>query len=102
MSGSAIQMTWPQYLRHECQIGAFIVPLSPIQTELLLLLMLRYPNPVTLSDMVEAAYPDPDREPDASHCCIYRHIKRLRARIGQYRIVGRSSFGWRLIQMPCQ
>lgn len=94
-----IRMTWPQYKRHECQIGDFIVRLSPMQAEVLLVLLLRYPDPVSRGDLIEAIWPD-DNEPDTSHHCIQYHLQRLRARVGEYRIAGRQDFGWRLVQVP--
>lgn len=58
-------MTWPQYLRRECTFnGTVIVSLTPKEVEMLLVMLMRRPAPITADDMVEMVYRDPEAEPE--------------------------------------
>jgi DNA-binding response OmpR family regulator len=96
-----ITMTWPQYRRSQCSIGDWTVDLSPIEAELLSTLLLRYPNPVTINELVDIVYPDPDSEPDYPEGQIVQRMMHLARKIGTFRLdnCGRS-IGYRLYQCP--
>jgi hypothetical protein len=96
-----ISMTWPQYLRRECRIGDFLIPLSPIETELLLVLLVRYPAPVTVGELIDAIYPDPDREPEFADDQIRQSVRRLARRVGTFRIFACDRLGYRICQRAC-
>lgn len=96
-----ISMTWPQYLRHRCRIGDFIVHLSPMETDLLSTLLIRYPNPVTIKELIDVVYPDPDAEPEYPEGQIVQRMIHLARKVGTFRIdnAGRT-IGYRLFQTP--
>jgi len=95
-----ISMTWPQYLRHECKVGDFVVGLSRRETEALFVLLVRYPAPVRNAELLGAVYLDPDAEPDRPELQIEQIVRRLARKLGQYRIACSHGFGWRLVQRP--
>ena len=86
-------MTWPQYLRRECNVTA---RLSRREAELLATLLMRHPGPVSTSDLIEALYPDPDSEPEFPESEVRRVVSRLRAKVGRNHIVQARSGGYRL------
>jgi DNA-binding response OmpR family regulator len=93
-------MTWPQYRRRECTVCGFLVRLSALEVEALLVLLLRYPCAVSTADLIEAVHPDPDREPELAEDSIFQTIHRLRAKIGGFHIHRRNGFGYELVQAP--
>lgn len=98
-------MTWPQYLRRECTVCGFHVGLSDLQAEILLVLLLRYPGPVPLADLVEACWhdaqwADADAEPSSAENTALTTLNHLRGKIGGFHIKGRRNFGYRLVQEP--
>lgn len=96
-----ITMTWPQYRRCQCRIGNWIVPLSPTETELLSTLLIRYPNPVTVNELVEIIYPNPDAGPEYPEDQIEQGMRRLARKVGTFRIGNCGRFmGYRLYQIP--
>lgn len=89
-----ISMTWPQYQRREC--SAFIkVKLSRMEAELLSTLLARRPAPLTINDLIEAIYPDPNAEPDFAVQMTHRVIGRLRRKLGSH-YIERTAMGYRL------
>lgn len=99
-----IRMTWPQYLRGECQVGEFAVHLYPQEAEVMLALLLRYPGEVDIKTLTEMVWPDPDEQPLAAAQGIRDLVRRLRAKIGAFRIVHYGFTGYALVQRPgdCQ
>lgn len=63
-------------------------------------LMLRCPNPVTKEEMIEWLWPNPDLEPEFTEGIIYHTTRRLRAKVGEFHIPSRVTFGYRLMQQP--
>ncbi len=96
-----ISMTWPQYLRRECRIEDFVVSLSPIETELLAVLLIRYPAITPVEQLVEAVYSNPDEGPEWPEDQIFQKMRSLSRKVGTFRIqnIGRS-FGYMLFQTP--
>ena len=96
-----ITMTWPQYRRSQCSIEDWVIDLSPMEAELLSTLLIRYPSPVTIREMIEIVYPDPDAEPDYPETQIVQRMAQLARKIGAYRIGnGGRAIGYRLFQLP--
>jgi DNA-binding response OmpR family regulator len=87
-----ISMTWPEYQRRQCRIGAFVVQLTPLETELLSALLVGYPHSVTIEALIESAYPDPDSEPDDAEATIIEGIRKLARKIGAFRIMGNARY----------
>lgn len=96
----AVSMTWPQYLRSECTVTGFTVKLTEYEVEALMFLMLRCPNPVTKEEMIEWLWPNPGLEPEFTEGMIYHTMRRLRAKVGEFHIPSRVTFGYRLMQQP--
>lgn len=96
-----ISMTWPQYLRNECSVGDFKVHLSQQETEVLSVMLMRYPLPTDILTLIEAVWPIPDFEPEAAYPSIYQALHRLRYKLGAFRIAPSGHFGWfDLVQEP--
>ncbi len=95
-----ITMTWPQYLRGECQVGEFAVHLFPQEAEVMLALLLRYPGEVDIKTLIEMVWPDPEAQPLAAADGIRHLICRIRAKVGGFRIANRGFLGWALVQCP--
>jgi DNA-binding response OmpR family regulator len=95
-----IKMTWPQYKRQECQLGGFVILLSPQETELLFLLLVRYPTPIMVSEIIEWVWPHPDFEPNTAENNCRHLIRQLRLKLGKFHVTGRTNFGYRLAQTP--
>ena len=94
-------MTWPQYRRGECSIDHWIIGLSRAETELLSTLLIRYPAPVTVRDLIEIVYPDPDAEPECPEAQIVQQMSRLTRKIGAFRLENHGRrIGYRLCQFP--
>lgn len=72
-----------------------------MEAELLSTLLIRYPNPVTIRELIEVVYPDPDTEPDYPEGQIVQRMMHLARKIGTFRIdnAGRA-IGYRLYQCP--
>lgn len=96
-----ITMTWPQYRRQQCAVEGFVLSLSAQETELLATLLLRYPNPVTIQELIVEVYPDPWDEPEYPEGQIVQRMMHLARKVGMFRIVnGGRTIGYRLIQHP--
>lgn len=96
-----ITMTWPQYLRRQCSIGDFTINLSPLETELLSTLLIRYPCPMTVAELVEVVYEDPDFEPKWAEDIITGGMRSLARKVGSFRIeINGRYVGYRLCQVP--
>jgi DNA-binding response OmpR family regulator len=57
-------MTWPQYQRCCCTVDGEHIYLTPHQTELLAVLLIRRGRLVTREELWEAVWPDPDFAPE--------------------------------------
>ncbi|MBW8752800.1 MAG: helix-turn-helix domain-containing protein [Sphingomonadales bacterium] len=75
--------------------------MTPVEAELLSTLLMRYPNPVTVKELVDIIYPDPDAEPDHPEGRIVQKMIHLARKIGTFRIANRGrTLGYRLCQYP--
>jgi DNA-binding response OmpR family regulator len=90
-----IRMTWPQYRRSQCTADGRVVQLSPTEANVLLFLMLR-PGWVSVNELIEFIYPDPDLEPDAAGKTVSVFIYLLRQRVGRHAIESNVTRGYRL------
>lgn len=95
-----ITMTWPQYLRGECQVGEFTVHLFPQEAEVMLALLLRYPREVAIRTLIEMVWPDPETQPLAAAQGVRDVIRRVRAKVGAFRIEHHGFGGYALVQQP--
>lgn len=95
---TVISMTWPQYRRRECSVNAFLIPLTRSETEILSVLLMRYPDTVSKNDLIEALWEIPDNEPEFSEHTIDSMIHNLRKKIRLPYIASRTGFGYRLVQ----
>jgi DNA-binding response OmpR family regulator len=77
---SEISMTWPQYRRGCCVADSEQVYLSPTQTEILAVLLLRRGRLVAREELWELVWPDPDEAPDIKNIDV--QVCKLRQRIG--------------------
>jgi|EndMetStandDraft_4_1072995.scaffolds.fasta_scaffold129243_1 DNA-binding winged helix-turn-helix (wHTH) protein len=94
-------MTWPQYRRNQCSIESFVIDLTDVEAELLSILLVRYPEPVMLDDLIGAAYPDPDLEPDDARGAVTERMRNLARKLGAFRIKTNGRFrGYWLCQKP--
>lgn len=94
-------MTWPQYRRRQCSIGDFVIGLTPVETELLSTLLIRYPEPVTLDELIGVVYPDPDLEPEHAEGGVADRMRNLARKVGAFRITNKGRFrGYWLCQRP--
>jgi DNA-binding response OmpR family regulator len=58
-----VSMTHPECLRHQCRVNGTIVPLSPMETDLLAALLITKPDRVlTYETMIELLWPNPDTQ----------------------------------------
>jgi DNA-binding response OmpR family regulator len=90
-----IVMTTPQYRRHECTVDGLTVRLSAAKTEFLATLLLCHPERfLSISELIEASWPDPDFEPDYAGNIIAHWIEHLRL-IG-IPVENYWGFGWRI------
>lgn len=62
-----ISMTYPQLLRQECTVDGSIIKMSPIMTNVVERLLLRRGHLVEWDEVMSAAYPNPDDEPETAH-----------------------------------
>jgi DNA-binding response OmpR family regulator len=77
----AIRMTWPMYLRRQCAVGERLIHLSPREAELLCCLLMRS-GYVSLGDLIEFVWPNPDDEPDWPESSLLVLLHRLRKKLG--------------------
>jgi DNA-binding response OmpR family regulator len=76
-----IRMTWPMYLRSECECRGALVSLAPSGADILAALLLRRGELVSHAELIEALWPEPDFEPETSINCLAVHMMRLRQRL---------------------
>jgi DNA-binding response OmpR family regulator len=93
-------MTWPQYRRRQCTVGDFTIDLSPLETELLSTLLIRYPAPMRVGELIEVVYPNPDAEPDWAASVITKALRSLAHKVGAFRLEFVQRVGYRLCQVP--
>lgn len=74
-----ISMTYPQLLRNECTMDGSVIQMTPIMCRVLERLLLRRNTLVPWDEVIEAAYPNPDEEPESARDCIKVIISRHRA-----------------------
>lgn len=72
-----ISMTWPQYLRGECTFDGMTVALKRRHAELLLLLLLRRGQIVSLAELVHWMWPHPDEEPGHPEDAAANYIREI-------------------------
>lgn len=73
-------MTWPQYQRGCCVADGDQVYLTPTQTEILSLLLIRRGHVVSRDELWEMVWPDPDLAPDIKNIDV--QVCKLRQRLG--------------------
>lgn len=73
-------MSWPQYQRGCCVVDGEQVYLTPTQTEILSVLLIRRGSVVSRDELWELVWPDPDDAPDAKNIDV--QVCKLRHRIG--------------------
>lgn len=74
-------MTWPQYLRSECRHNGRVVSLSRYECELVSLLLMRRGHILSHHQLIEALYPNPDREPDYAVNLMHRRHLALKRKL---------------------
>lgn len=95
-----VAMTWPQYRRGECTVDGFVVRIGRYAADVLFMLMVHYPNPVTTRALVAFLWPEPDDEPEYVESFVTQVVMRLRRQIGAFRIMTRLGFGYCWRRMP--
>lgn len=75
-----VVMTAPMMRRSECLVDGRLVRLTPGQTNLLAVLLLKGPVFTLWDELIEAVWPDPDLEPDQARRVLDVHMVRLRKR----------------------
>lgn len=78
---TGISMTWPQYQRGECTANGQRLYMPPLRTEILSTLLIRRGHVVSLDELADVCWPDPDYMPEAPEKNIMVHISKLRALI---------------------
>ena len=68
--------------------GIDLAPFSKAQCRLLVLLGLNTPRLMTIGELIECAYPDPDEEPDDAEECVRSRIRDIRARLRGWTVTG--------------
>lgn len=81
LAADPLRMTWPQYQRRECTFKNTTVRLSPTQREILATLLMRRGQLVRRDELIEAVYPDPDKEPETSYLVVDRMMWLLRRKL---------------------
>jgi len=76
--------------------GLDLTPFSKRERTVLVALGLYSPGQLTLQDLIEYVYPDPDMEPDTSANVITKVIQTLRGKLVGWRIANRSHRGYTL------
>lgn len=102
MTLDPIRMSWRDYLRRRCVFHGRAVFLPAQQMDLLAVLLMRRGRSVSIGDLIEALWPDPDLEPDNALNQIRVLIYRLRDKLpGLIELWGgrRSGFGY-FIDIP--
>jgi len=79
MLGFPIRMTWAQYRRRQCWVR---LDLSPHETELLSLLLLRRGQIVSRDEIIEVLWPVPDDQPLDAARYIAETLCGLRLKLG--------------------
>lgn len=96
MTDNKISMTWPQYKRRECLYKGNLIKLTRKETEVLMILLMNHPRPVTSEDLIVALYFNNDDEPDWSINCIAQFVRRLKKKIDKDIFVNRPYIGYHL------
>lgn len=76
---SAISMTWPQYRRGSCSVDGIETYLTPHETALLSILLVRRGSLVTHEELYEMVWTDPDNAPEPKVVEVY--ICKLRKKV---------------------
>jgi DNA-binding response OmpR family regulator len=77
---SEISMTWPQYRRGCCLLDGEQVYLTPTQTEIIAVLLVRRGCVIEREDLWEWVWPNPDAAPDMKNIDV--QVCKLRQRLG--------------------
>jgi hypothetical protein len=99
---SQVSITWPQYLRFEATINGKLHRFQPTSKALdvLLCLVLRYPNFSDEEDIITYLYPNPDEEPEEiSVYTLIDYVKRHGVKLEclyRGKIDSDSHKGWRI------
>jgi DNA-binding response OmpR family regulator len=101
-SADPIRMSWRDYLRRECVLHGRVVRLSPIQTEIIALMLLRRGCAVSSATIIEWLWPNPDLEPETALNTLHEHLYILRAKVPGLirRFAGRRSGLGYTIDLP--
>jgi hypothetical protein len=101
-----VSMTWPEYQRGQCTIDGMRCKVGPAIAELLALLLISDPATfVGMDDILDALWPNPDRQPDTWRNVVSVYMAKLSGLGVQIeRRVGRgmgqgcrsSDQGWRI------
>lgn len=62
-----ISMTWPEYRRRQCTYRGHRVQLTPVQAEIVSLLLLRPNKVISRAEMYDACWPAPGRTNKPPH-----------------------------------
>jgi len=68
--------------------GIDLEPFSKQQRRILVLLGLYSPRLMTIGELVECAYPDPDLEPTEAEDCVRSSIRRMRRKLHGWTLTG--------------
>lgn len=91
----SVSMTVPQLRRHECRIGGLTVRLQPALADFLALLLVSHPNRcLSRRELIEAMWPDAEREPETALEIVRVYVSTLR-RLG-ITVECCTSFGYRI------
>lgn len=74
-----ISMTWPQCLRCELKLGPRLMKLAPLEHSLLRALLFNHRS-LSIDELIEAMWPDPDYEPEWANNSVKVYVSRLRAK----------------------
>ena len=91
-----IAMTWPQYERGEVAIDGRPVKLSPRETVIVALLLMRRGCFVAVNDLIEMIWPNPDLEPENAAQGLTVYVCRLRKKLGADAIENLWGRGFRI------
>ena len=76
-----IRMTWQMYLVGICSYRGRLVQLTRMEAEIVATLLIRRGRRMTIPEIIEAVYPDPDREPDTAYNCVAVLLSRVRRKM---------------------
>lgn len=85
-----VSLTWPNYLKKTIVVDGTRHRLTPKLAELALLLILRRGTFVSMPEIIEFLWPDPDFEPDFSEDVIRTYVSRLRKVLPERAIIARA------------